>query len=917
MKKIISFIFAILCCSSIIAQELNVCGFNHLPEDISAAVYQEKDANGDPCALIKVGTTVVNPTFEGSVVKTVNKNGEYWVYVTAETFYLTVKSENYLPVRAEFQPVESNNTYELRLCEDKTKPEKRLSGFLIFNTTPSGAQVFVTEGKQERYIGNTPLQQKMPYGTYRYRLKSPLYHDTIGIVEVDGKRVIKDFALKPAFGTVNISTKPSGATVLVESDGRTFTTPCEITKLPSGSHSFNVMHPGYAPMRYTINVTDGSVTPFNLELDTRYSQVTINTLPGATVKINGQVKGNGSIIEQLDEGVYYVEVSLPKHRTATRQIEVVAKQPQTIDINPTPIYGSLDVISNPMYADIIIDGRIYGTTPTTIDDLLIGEYEVTIRKEGCAPVKRQVTISDGLLSTIEVDLPKGTTPQWQAGISPKTKQILQRLVDNMVKVEGGTFLMGAQSTDSSAPNYDEEAYDEDSSPVHQVTISDFSIGKYEVTQEEWEVVMGNNPSEFKGAKNPVERVSWNDVQEFIKRINKMTGMQFRLPTEAEWEYAARGGNKSQGYNYSGGNIFDVAWAETNSTHTVGTKRPNELGIYDMSGNVSEWCSDWFGKYKSSTQTNPVGPSSGTKRVMRGGDYQEWLSFFCSVSYRYSEVPNKASRGSGFRLVLSTELSSHCDNENQGTTQHFVSLSYGSGLSPKTKQILQQLVDNMVKVEGGTFLMGAQSADSSAPNYDAEADDEDSSPVHQVTISDFSIGKYEVTQEEWEVVMGNNPSEFKGAKNPVERVSWDDAQEFIKRLNKMTGMQFCLPTEAEWEYAARGGNKSQGYNYSGGNIFDVAWAETNSTHTVGTKRPNELGIYDMSGNVSEWCSDWFGKYKSSAQTNPVGPSSGTKRVMRGGDYQEWVSFFCTVSYRYSEVPNKASRGSGFRLVLSAE
>jgi formylglycine-generating enzyme required for sulfatase activity len=166
--------------------------------------------------------------------------------------------------------------------------------------------------------------------------------------------------------------------------------------------------------------------------------------------------------------------------------------------------------------------------------------------------------------------------------------------------------------------------------------------------------MGNNPSEFKGAKNPVERVSWNDAQEFIKRLNKMTGMQFRLPTEAEWEYAARGGNKSQGYNYSGGNIFDVAWAETNSTHMVGTKRPNELGIYDMSGNVSEWCSDWFGKYKSSTQTNPVGPSSGTKRVMRGGDYQEWASFYCTVSYRYSEDPNKSSRGSGFRLVLSAE-----------------------------------------------------------------------------------------------------------------------------------------------------------------------------------------------------------------------------------------------------------------------
>ena len=242
-------------------------------------------------------------------------------------------------------------------------------------------------------------------------------------------------------------------------------------------------------------------------------------------------------------------------------------------------------------------------------------------------------------------------PQWQTGISPKTKQILQRLVDKMVKVEGGTFLMGAQSTDSSALNDNE-----DSSSVHQVTISDFSIGKYEVTQEEWKAVMGYNPSEFKGAKKPVERVSWNDCREFIKKLNRLTGLQFRLPTEAEWEYAARGGNKSKGYIYSGSNNVDgVAWHWYNSlrtTHQVGTKRPNELGLYDMSGNVWEWCNDWYSDsyYSSSPTTNPTGPTTGSYRVLRGGSCSNCAQN-SRVSLRYNHNPGYLFRNIGLRLAL--------------------------------------------------------------------------------------------------------------------------------------------------------------------------------------------------------------------------------------------------------------------------
>lgn len=192
-------------------------------------------------------------------------------------------------------------------------------------------------------------------------------------------------------------------------------------------------------------------------------------------------------------------------------------------------------------------------------------------------------------------------------------------------------------------------------PTHNVTLSSYYIGKTEVTQELWEAVMGNNPSHFKGAKRPVENVSWEDCQEFIRKLNEKTGKNFRLPTEAEWEYAARGGGKSQNYNYSGSNnIDDVAWYYGNSraeTHDVCTKRANELGIYDMSGNVEEWCSDWFCLYNSSSQTNPQGPSEGNQRVIRGGSWTNNDSRHCRVSFRFSWLPNKPYSTIGLRLAL--------------------------------------------------------------------------------------------------------------------------------------------------------------------------------------------------------------------------------------------------------------------------
>ena len=225
--------------------------------------------------------------------------------------------------------------------------------------------------------------------------------------------------------------------------------------------------------------------------------------------------------------------------------------------------------------------------------------------------------------------------------------VIQRLINNMVYVEGGTFTMGA-TTEQGSDAYDNEK------PTHQVTLSSFSIGKYEVTQEEWQAVMGNNPSNYKGSKRPVEKVSWNDCQEFIRKLNTMTGKRFRLPTEAEWEFAARGGNKSRGYKYAGNNtIGNVAWYDDNSlysTHTVGQKAPNELGLYDMSGNVEEWCADWYGSYESGAQSNPMGPSSGKSRVYRSGRCVG-RDRSSRVSKRDGDSPEWKKHYIGLRLAL--------------------------------------------------------------------------------------------------------------------------------------------------------------------------------------------------------------------------------------------------------------------------
>lgn len=292
--------------------------------------------------------------------------------------------------------------------------------------------------------------------------------------------------------------------------------------------------------------------------------------------------------------------------------------------------------------------RIFLLALVSTSYLLAGAQGVVVCKKDGTKIKVPYAELDSISTYNYEEDPQG-------GFEGKTKTFTANGVSfTMMPVEGGEFTMGATS--------EQTGYASDELPTHRVTLSSYMIGETEVTQELWQAVMGYKPtsdgsqwssSYGLGAQFPAYYISWNDVQEFITKLNNITGETFRMPTEAEWEYAARGGNKSKGYLYSGSNtIGNVAWYADNSgskTHAVKTKSPNELGLYDMSGNVWEWCSDWYGSYSSNAQTDPTGPTSGSTRVARGGGWSNRASY-CRVAFRNNASPSFRYGHYGFRLA---------------------------------------------------------------------------------------------------------------------------------------------------------------------------------------------------------------------------------------------------------------------------
>ena len=718
--KTLFFVLLLLIPGLLEAQQLSVKSFQKLENDLSARGSEGRmDQNGDKCAIIKVVTNEKGFVFEPDalgLVGSVEKISEIWLYVPYGAKRLTIKHAQLGMLRDYAYPerIEKACVYELVLTAGRVKTiveEEIGEQWLVLSVEPKEAMVYIDDVYESGESGR--VQKLLSLGRHTYRVDYALYHAEAGQVELSSdRRTELSVRLRPAYGFVEVSSEPeSGARVLIDGE-EVGVTPYKSDRLKSGEHRIEVLKAMYAPSSRQVEVTDGAVVPVLLKMSANYGTLTLTTDASSEIWVNNEKKGEGEWKGRLNAGMYVVEARRVSHRTLRQSLEVKAGEELTVSLgSPVPVCGTLNISSSPGDAEILLDGKSYGTTPQILKDILIGGHTLELRKKGCASVSRSLTVEEGKVLPVHLDLPSGRrvsihtdrsgdvlfvddhriglSPQtlelsygahviradrggnttekeievsegegeqlvevgfglldrvrWSSSVTSDQKRILSRLLGNMVKVEGGSFQMGGTS----------DAFSNEK-PVHTVTLSDYYICKYEVTQQEWEAVMGRNPSFFKGKDLPVEQVSWEDCQAFIQKLDNLTGLDFKLPTEAQWEYAARGGSKSRGYEYSGSNnLSEVGWYNRTSdekTYSIGQKTSNELGLYDMSGNVWEWCLDKWGSYSSNAQTDPIGLSSSSDRLFRGGSWLE-ESACCRVSYRSGCDPSDYYNYLGLRLVL--------------------------------------------------------------------------------------------------------------------------------------------------------------------------------------------------------------------------------------------------------------------------
>ena len=595
MKKSLLFLLFVLHTIVAFAQELTVKSFKLAENDISAQTQPRKDLNDRNCALVKVQFVGTISEVEGNVVKPLVKHdNENWVYMPQGSRQLKILTQSYLPVMVTFadygvEKLESNRTYVLILVKPSSQNEPVDAGgnFYAISVQPRNAVVTI-DGIQQNVSSDGEYSAMLPYGIHTYKVEAGGY----------------------------------------------------ISK--SGSFS----------------VISGDMTPISVSLVSALATISVTCpTPAVSLYVDKKSVGNAPWSGSLREGMHLVEAKKNGYRSQRKTIQL--SQQQKLDVafgELIAIQGNLSVNYKPFGADVYVDGKKLGQSPRVFNGLLVGNHQVEVRKDGYATNKKSVMISEGQTASISGTLSSNTASSSNGYASNSSVSsggneisipVKNGITIDMVKVDAGSFMMGATS-EMQNPYGDE-------TPIHQVILTnDYYMGKYEVTQALWQAVMGNNPSRFKGDNLPVESVSWKDCQKFISKLNKKTGRKFRLPTEAEWEYAARGGKKSRGYQYSGSsNISDVAWYDGNSgrkTRPVGTKQANELGIYDMSGNVYEWCQDWYGSYVSSPQTNPTGAVCGSRRVYRGGSWGS-NARYCRVSSRYCSAPELCDTARGLRLAL--------------------------------------------------------------------------------------------------------------------------------------------------------------------------------------------------------------------------------------------------------------------------
>jgi formylglycine-generating enzyme required for sulfatase activity len=786
---------ALVAARTAFSQQINVQSFQLLESDMDARiVYPKNDQDGKLCAIVKVVTVETGFSFDVGMVGIVDiayKPGEIWLYLRNGTQRITITHEKLGVLRNYFFPIpiESGMTYEMKLITARVEqvivePEIE-SQWLLIDATPNTALIFLND----QFEGSGNLQKKLMPGRYTYRIEAPLYYPEAGIINITtDNRESLEVSLNPNFGFIEVITEPeSGARVLINGREAGFVSNGRSEALQSGEYTVTAIKEQFQPASGKVSLSDNETQTVVLKLTPNFATVEVGIPNDAVLFVNNQRRSHGSWNGRLNAGIYLLEARKPNHYTARQEIQLKAGDQRTFSLEPQPITGSLDVISTPPQANVRLNGQLVGTTPITVESLLVGEYVLIIDKPGFNAVQKMVSVSEGGTTLVKEELPEaglfveivsepegaevfiagkksGETPyrgflpfgthqlrvakgsrSFEERISivsggktryfynvaepepvasapliaeptasePVVPELAQTPVPEqhstkkiieveMVFVRGGSFSMGCTA---------EQGGDcfENETPVSTVTLKSFYISKYEITVaqfrefidetayrtdadkkggsdffdgSEWKFRSGVNwavnengvPRPPGEDQHPVSFVSWNDAVAFCAWLSDKTGNKYRLPTEAEWEYAARGGRSSKNNKFAGSNqpedvaVFwnnagdkplDGNWewqriaSNNNRSHRVGSKNANELGIHDMSGNVWEWCSDWFGDYTSQSKSNPGGPAHGTARVVRGGAFTSGERN-CRVSFRNSSEPNTTRSTLGFRIVMEAD-----------------------------------------------------------------------------------------------------------------------------------------------------------------------------------------------------------------------------------------------------------------------
>ncbi len=599
--------------------------------------------------------------------------------------------------------------------QDSLKPKIKKCNLAI-TSNPSGAYLFLNEKK----MGKTPFKKEIKPGIYTLRLELDSYQVYRDTLDLTTQSVFEEYIkLEIQTGVMFLNTNPEGASIAIDKVNIQRSTPFTVKDIAIGEHKFRFVKDFHMPFDTVMTVSAIKEEIIVIDLVPLYGEIEVFTEPASDIYINNKKVGNSYIRRKLLAGKYSISSKQKLHHDAQSEINIAIGDKKKIQLNLTPKHGVLNLTSKPKEAKIYIDDVFVGKCPMKIDDIFEGEYEVKFTKHLYGDVIERVSIKENEEFDLNAKLPSHLGVYFNSfpdggdvyidsvkiGIAPMYKRIaygkrIIKVIKNgvervkhitinqkadsvlnfivakteldMIFVSGGEFMMGSNEGES------------DEIPPHKVELNSFYISKYEVTHEEFikflnqkkvnrfgglgnEVYLDmqdkdcavgyrNGKFYFKGSKFalkancPLIEVQWHGANAYCRWAGG------RLPTEAEWEYAARGGVKSKGYKYAGSNrIEHVAEYDGNSlgaTTVVGTKRPNELGIYDMTGNVYEWCHDWYEElyYSSSMRKNPMGPKTGVYKVFRGGS---WCieALYSRVAYRNCDEPSSGGNTLGFRLVV--------------------------------------------------------------------------------------------------------------------------------------------------------------------------------------------------------------------------------------------------------------------------